>query len=91
MQRVIFLFVYSTALDKLNSMNFDGFPYYSEQLQNLSGQLYTLASVYYDGEFDKTYRFGVNVENQIIFYHFNYELEFERMFWISQNITMVRR
>jgi hypothetical protein len=69
----------------------DAFPYYSEQLQNLSGQLYSLASVYYDGEFDKTYRFGVNVENQIIFYHFNYELEFERMFWIAQNITMVKR
>lgn len=69
----------------------DGFPYYSEQLQRLSGRPYTLANVYFDGEFDKTYRFGVNVENQIIFYHFNFDLEFERMFWVAQAITMVKK
>ncbi len=68
----------------------DGFPYHSEQLQKLSGNAYSLASVYYDGEFDKTHRFAVSVENQIIFYHFNYDLEFERMFWVTQAITMLK-
>lgn len=68
----------------------DGFPYYSEQLQNLSGNVYSLASIYYDGEFEKTHRFAVKVENQIIFYHFNYEYEFERMFWVAQAITMIK-
>lgn len=69
----------------------DGFPYYSEQLHNLSGNAYSLAHVYYDGEFEQTYRYAVNVENQIIFYHFNYDLEFERMFWVTQAITMLKK
>lgn len=68
----------------------DNYPYYGEQYQNTSGKAYSLASVSFDGEFENTDRYLVNVENQSIFYHFNSRLEFEKMVWIAQGITMIK-
>ena len=68
----------------------DNFPYYSEQLQNLSGKPLVKASIYYEGKFEKSYRYAVSFSQQIIFYHFNSDFEFEKMFWVAQGIVMVR-
>lgn len=68
----------------------DNFPYYSEQYQGLSGNAYSVATVVFDGEFDKSYRYAVAVDNQLIFYHYNFELEFEKMLWIAQGVTMIK-
>ena len=68
----------------------DSFPYYNEQYQGLAGNIFSAATVKFDGEFEGTYRFAVTTENQIIFYHFNKDFEFEKMFWISQGITLIK-
>lgn len=68
----------------------DSFPYYNEQYQGLAGNIFSQATVKYDGEFEGTYRFAVASENQIIFYHYNKDYEFEKMFWVSQGITLIK-
>ena len=81
----------NTKKSKLNSgfvIVWDSFPYYNEQYQNLSGKLFTPASIRFDGKFGKSYRFAIEVERQVIFYHYDKNLNFEKMLWISQGITL---
>jgi hypothetical protein len=66
----------------------DSFPYYNEQYQNISGNLFIPASLKFDGKFAETYRFAVEFERQVIFYHYNKNLNFEKMVWVSQGITV---
>ncbi len=66
----------------------DSFPYYNEQYQKLSGKLYSPASVKFDGEYGKTFRFSIELEGQIIFYHYDKNLTFQKMVWVSQGITV---
>lgn len=66
----------------------DSFPYYNEQYQKLSGKLFTPASLRFDGKFGQLYRFAVDVEGQVIFYHYDKNLIFEKMTWISQGISL---
>jgi len=67
-----------------------GYPYYSEQYNGVSGRAFSRASVKIDAQTEGRNVFVVSVDNQNIFYHFNSNLEFEKMFWITQGISMMR-
>lgn len=68
----------------------DGFPYYNEQYQNLSGKLFSPASIKFDGKYENLYRFAIEVEGQILFYHYDSDMNFQKMIWVSQGITVER-
>lgn len=68
----------------------DSFPYYGEQYQGMAGKIFSQASIKFDSEQKSTLGYAVSVEGQVILYHFNQELEFEKMFWISQGITIIK-
>jgi hypothetical protein len=68
----------------------DNFPYHNEQLQNMSGNLFSNANIAYDGDVDNTHRFAVSFDGQIILYHYDKNFGFEKMFWIAQGIAMVK-
>lgn len=69
----------------------DNFPYNGEQYEGASTEAFSAATVAFDAKVDKTYRFSVSVNQQLIFYHYNFDLEFERMVWIAQGITMIKQ
>lgn len=68
----------------------DSYPYITEQLANMPDSVFINARVNYDGEFANLHRFTVDLGNQVISYHFNQELGFEKMFWIAQSISMIK-
>jgi hypothetical protein len=68
----------------------DNFPYHNEQLQNMSGSLFSNANIAYDGDIDNTHRFAVSFDGQVILYHYDKNFVFEKMFWIAQGIAMVK-
>jgi hypothetical protein len=69
----------------------DSYPYFKEMYSNLNSDVFSEASISYDGEIDGNYKFKVDIAGHIIFYHYNNELEFEKLFWISQGMSVIRR
>jgi len=68
----------------------DSYPYYTEQYQNISAKIFSKAIVKYDGVFKGSLKYNIQVDNQFIVYHFSESLKFEKMFWISQGISLTK-
>ena len=68
----------------------DNFPFHSEQYEGMSKELVTLADFYYSEKDRDSLRFELDLGNQIIFYHFDRKMKFEKMFWITQGISLFR-
>lgn len=69
----------------------DNYPYYVEQYEGVSGKLITLAQFSFSSMLKDSLRFELDIGNQVIFYHFNRRLEFDKMFWVSQGISLERQ
>jgi hypothetical protein len=69
----------------------ESFPYYTEQYRNLTANVFSDAIISYDGVFRDHLKFAVQVDNQLIIYHFSKKLEFKKMFWVSQGISIIKR
>lgn len=68
----------------------DSFPFHAEQYDGLTKDLITLASFYYVQKDRDSLKFELDLGNQIVIYHFDKQLKFEKLFWIAQGITMTR-
>lgn len=68
----------------------DSFPFYVEQYQGVSGQLLSLTQFSFSNMVSNSLRFELDIGGQIIFYHFDKKLQFEKMFWVSQGISLER-
>ena len=68
----------------------DSYPYYKEQYQGITGEVLSLAQFSFANMVEESLRFELDIGNQIIFYHFDKELKFEKMFWVSQGISLER-
>lgn len=68
----------------------DNFPYYGEQYQGVSGELISLSQFSFSNMVEDSLRFELDIGNQIIFYHFDKELKFEKMYWVAQGISLER-
>ncbi len=69
----------------------DNYPYYVEQYAEVSGKLFTTAQLSFSSMLKDSLRFELDIGNQIIFYHFNRNLEFVKMFWVAQGISLERQ
>jgi hypothetical protein len=68
----------------------ESFPYYTEQYQNVPSEVFSRAVVYFDGYFERNLKFNVRIGDQTLIYHFSEDNEFEKLFWISQGISMTK-
>lgn len=68
----------------------DNYPFYGEQYQGVSGELISLSQFSFSNMVEDSLRFELDIGNQIIFYHFDKELNFEKMYWVAQGISLER-
>lgn len=68
----------------------DNHPFNSEQYENVPSEPITLGTIKLDKRVENELRYTLDIGNQVIFYHFNKNLEFAKMFWISQGMSLVR-
>ena len=67
----------------------DNYPYHNEQYEGLGPDPISIASLSLTSHSKTEFKYTLDIGNQIIFYHFDRELEFEKMFWVSQGISIV--
>lgn len=67
----------------------DSFPYTQEQYSDVGKELFAPAVVKFETIDQGLYRFLVEVNNQIVLYHFSKAYELVKISWIAQGITVV--
>ena len=68
----------------------DNYPYVQEQLSNVGKNLFSHATIKYDGEPKGRIRYIIDVDEQVILYQFTRDFELAGMSWISQGINVVK-
>lgn len=69
----------------------DAYPYQTEIYEKINDSPFTTARFYLYEVTKREIKYALNLGNQVIFYHFNMELEFTKMFWIPQGISIKRQ
>jgi hypothetical protein len=67
----------------------DNFPYHNEQFEGLGTEPISVASLSLTSHSKTEFKYTLDIGNQIIFYHFNRKLQFEKLFWVSQGLSIV--
>ncbi len=79
---------------RVGTMNFyiiwDGYPYIHQQYINIPNEVFSSASISYDGivKKDKSARFSLTFSGQVIFYFVNSKMQLTKLFWTSQGVSM---
>ncbi len=68
----------------------ESYPFYTEQYQNVPSEVFSRAVVYFDGYFEGNLKYNVRIGDQTLIYHLTEDNEFEKLFWISQGISMTK-
>ena len=66
----------------------DAWPFIQEQLNRVGQQLFVPATLKFDGENNGLFRYIVEVEGQMILFHFSKSFDLVKVAWISQGITI---
>lgn len=69
----------------------DNFPYHNEQYEGLGKGPLTLATMSLSSHSVNDLRYSLDLGNQVIFYHFDKDLSFKKMNWVSQGISLKTR
>lgn len=68
----------------------EGYPYLNETYSDFPSELFSKGELEFDGKLnDDEFRFNLSIAGQSIVYIINRQMEFMKMFWISQGISMV--
>lgn len=67
----------------------DGYPYIQDQLSHVGRSLFAPATLKFEGEINGQFRYIVEVEGQMILYHFTRSYDLIKIAWIAQGITIV--
>jgi hypothetical protein len=70
------------------SIIWDSYPFNKEQYEGMSNTPIIQAEFYFSEKTSSSLRFELDIGNQILFYHFNKKLKFEKMFWVSQGLSV---
>lgn len=68
----------------------DTFPYHLEMYENVSPTPFSAGVWAFDEENRSGYRYGLVVDEQLIIYEFDNDLNFKNMFWVAQGISINR-
>lgn len=69
----------------------DNFPFHTELYNAVGASPYVLADFYLESKTKNEYKYSLDIGNQIIFYHFDSKFNFDKMFWISQGISLIKK
>ena len=69
----------------------DSYPFHTEQFQGVSSEPVVMAKLSLSKYDNNEFKFIVDIGNQVIFYHYDKSLNFIKMFWISQGISLVKQ
>jgi hypothetical protein len=67
----------------------DSFPFTPDLYLGAGKNLFSSANFKYDGRIKNRIRYILEVDGQVILYHFSRDHKFEKMAWISQGLTIV--
>lgn len=67
----------------------DNYPYLQDQLTGVGQKLFSPATLKFDGELKKRFRYIIEVEGQVILYQFSSSFDLKKISWISQGLTVV--
>lgn len=67
----------------------DGYPYIQDQLNQVGRNLFSPATLKFDGVIKNHFRYIVEVEGQIILYQLTKSFDLVKISWIAQGITVV--
>lgn len=67
----------------------DNYPFIQDLLTRVGGNLFSPASIKFEGEYRGQLRYSVEVDGQTIIYHFSKNYDFKSLAWITQGITIV--
>ncbi len=66
----------------------DSYPFVQEQYAGVGQQLFTPASLKFDGEIKNLFRYILELEGQAILFQFSKSLDLVKVAWVSQGITV---
>jgi hypothetical protein len=88
-------FVETALREKTGSMNFylvwEGYPFFMEQYIEVPQELFTRAVLTYDGTEREPNRFSLRFAGQSLFLFINTAGRFDRLFWVGQGLSIVKR
>jgi hypothetical protein len=67
----------------------DNYPYQLEQFSEVPAKPFFYAKVKLDGYEKNIVKYTLDIGNQIISFHFDKNLKYNRMFWVSQGISSI--
>ncbi len=67
----------------------DNFPYHRELYDGLSQEPFVRAELELSRHDKNEVRYSLDIGNQVIFYHFDKKLRFQKMIWVSQGISVI--
>lgn len=68
----------------------DNFPYQTELYSDLEGSIVTAATLSATKQVKDEFKFDLDIGSQILFFHYDRNLNFTKMFWVAQGISMVK-
>ncbi|MBL6988636.1 MAG: hypothetical protein ISR65_02615 [Bacteriovoracaceae bacterium] len=80
---------------KVGQMTFhviwDGYPYFQQQYGHVPEAVFSMANFVYVGQSKLgDVRFELTIADQIIQYHLDSSMDFKKMFWVEQGVSLVR-
>ena len=86
-------FIKKSSEKETGKMNFhiiwDGYPYFQEQFDNLPSEIFSAASLEYDGRNKMGQRrYTLNVAGQAIFYFIDSKNRLVKQYWVAQGLSM---
>ncbi len=69
----------------------DNYPFNLEQYQGISSEPVVLGNLSLSKYDNNEFKYIVDIGNQVIFYHYDKSLNFIKMFWVSQGISLVKQ
>lgn len=69
----------------------DSYPFVLEQYVNMDSEVFSSAKFAFAEDEKEGYKFALESEKHVIVYHFDKSFNFQKMFWIAQGMSMVRR
>lgn len=89
-------FIDKAIEEKTGVMNFyiiwDGYPYIMEQYQGIPVEVFSPASLQYDGQTaDNEDRFRLEFAGETIFYMVNKNGKYDKQMWVSQGLSKIKR
>ncbi len=89
-------FIDEATKKEAGTMNFyvvwEGYPYLNETFSDFPSEVFSRAQLEYDGKTkEEERRFNLKVVGQSIFYVIDKNEQMEKMFWVSQGISMVSK